>query len=540
MFFNGENRHNHTLFSTASISKKVLATLAAVTLSFGFAASSVSLASAAEHDSPSASSEASPSAIETNALVTTSKRAAKAEADDASSAPSADSAPSAPSGDDGDSVKQGDSSSAPSAPAPDDNRSKSPEAQSAQSETDDPSGVPSAAPSATPKALAAAVTPTVKLTCGVGDFYTVTRGGVIAKISVNSSGVPSAAVSSLPLGNTQNGWTNLNSEDSVNGLAITENGETAYAFSRYSSGDNSRVQILKYTDSTGVYSTVTLSGGASYYQLPADKGDSGNMIAGAINPSDNKYYFGGYDNSTGANFYLYVFDPANNSVTYKGYIVPKDRTQTGNGDIGFDSAGNLSLIYSQGTYNQIVPVTKSALDAASGGLIASAAAQPTIANSTGANMQYNGIAFGADGSILVQAGDNNGSDTRVLTVDPNTWAMTPANGVLLSGMPGTGNSRLGVDLASCIYPPTLVAQKNVVARGLGTDQFNMEVKRAGNTTVFATATTTGNSNGIQSEKAGPIVASSGAKYVITESGVGTTNPAAYNTTWKCEADSTVT
>ncbi|SER74925.1 LPXTG-motif cell wall anchor domain-containing protein [Propionibacterium cyclohexanicum] len=352
------------------------------------------------------------------------------------------------------------------------------------------------------------------LSCDVDAYYTVQQSGGLYEGTVGSTGT------------TRVGSFNdagLSGTVSMNGLGISRGGSYAIAFDRYGTSSSSYIQLVKYTASTNTFAKL-----GSPYRLT--EGPVWNqMIAGAINPVDGQYYFGGYDGNS-QRFYLYRADPGSGTVTYLGYVLPNGVTGSGNGDIAFDSNGNLFLIYSTTSANQIVPVTAQNLQAADGQQITAEQTQPRVASPSG--LQYNGISFLPSGQIVVQAADVSGgnANTIVSTVDPNLWTRTNDE-VIFRTM-----ATVATDLATCTYPPTLAVQKNVMGRYQAGDQFQMSIVRDGQSSPLAAKTTAGSQTGIQAQIAGPAIASAGAKYDITETASGTTDLSHYTTTYACTSD----
>src|SRR5262249_51303031 len=141
---------------------------------------------------------------------------------------------------------------------------------------------------------------------------------------------------------------------------------------------------------------------------------------------------------------------------------------------------------------------------------------------------FNGIAFNNNGSLFIQFSVS-GTSTSILKIDPNTGAVLAGPSTV--NFAGTGGT-IGVDLAACSVPPTLLLQKNVISRQNDTDQFNLSVT-GGGLTGGNTATTSGNATGIQAAQAGPVLGVTGTTYTFTETAAGTTVLANYTTTYQC-------
>jgi uncharacterized surface anchored protein len=161
-------------------------------------------------------------------------------------------------------------------------------------------------------------------------------------------------------------------------------------------------------------------------------------------------------------------------------------------------------------------VTASALQNHQSGQPLPAGSTRTITSAK--NAQYNGLAFNNTGAVFIQYSAS--SSTYVAAINPDTGEYVSS----VVGLSGLGSSTQGVDLASCQTPPTIQGlRKDVVGRVADTDQFALSITRQGQSDATATATTSGNQTGIQSELAGPIVAQAGATYLLEETGAGTPN-----------------
>lgn len=254
----------------------------------------------------------------------------------------------------------------------------------------------------------------------------------------------------------------------------------------------------------------------------AGPGISGSSIAGAINPANGLYYYGGY---SGSNLLLYSFDPATgtaSNVPVATIATPSQPTGGTNGDITFDPAGNLYYVASS--------TSEFALYSLGGPAPADGTATRLAGASGLGGSAVNGIAFGSDGFLYV------GQSTLVRQVNPVTGTLT-GNDLVLGG--GVSSS----DLASCAEAPSsLTVKKNVTGRRAGTDQFSVTATRpaADGTTSFPVGTTTGTDTGLQNtaaEVAGPAIIFPDRSYDISESASGTTDLDAYTSSWECRNQS---
>jgi uncharacterized repeat protein (TIGR01451 family) len=149
----------------------------------------------------------------------------------------------------------------------------------------------------------------------------------------------------------------------------------------------------------------------------------------------------------------------------------------------------------------------------------------TLLNRFADSNSYNGIAFDNSGNLYVSGIPRS---TSVLTkLNPNTGAVIAGPSPLSSNAQAFAN----VDLAACSLNPTLSLRKDIIARYAPGDQFTLSITggglREGNTT-----TTAGNTTGVQSEVAGPVIARSGTTYTLHET-AASGNLLNYATTYSC-------
>ncbi len=350
--------------------------------------------------------------------------------------------------------------------------------------------------------------------CQPGTFYTITSGGQIGRVTSSGDSVDSQVGEVSQVGRVGYG--------TFNGLAVGRDGSTAFAFDR-GSGDN---QVMVYTsESGGAFQAVTPL--TTLYTDPAGGGPafatSNRLIAGGVSPVDSSgaYYFGGYSVTNRGNgrdsytieFHLWRMDASTHAITYVGHVaVASGRSTSGaNGDLAFSASGDLYILWSDGDTNlRIIPVTAESLAAANGGAI-SGQDTPILSGTPAGNI--NGIAFNSDGRVLVQS--SNGALTTAWLMDPDSGQAVVGSTTTLVGLSGTG-----VDLASCNQPPTLELRKDIVSRSGADDQFRLQIFPEDSATASASATTTGDSLGVQDQIAGPVVAVVGQTYRLVESGAG--------------------
>ncbi|MCX2750368.1 SpaA isopeptide-forming pilin-related protein [Arthrobacter sp. MI7-26] len=390
---------------------------------------------------------------------------------------------------------------------------------------------------------------TVSQVCSPNVFYAIGRSGGIYRSHVNASNNP---VLDYQMANTNTPLNNANS------LGVSAQTGILYYVDKFTNGATgpSSVNIYSYDATATSPAPVLLKTNVDTSVI------TDGIVAGAVNPVDGAYYFGGYADIpvAGSNppqwtvtLYIWRYDPATGAVAlvvnglqvsssaYLGYNfnnttqswdpVPANR----NGDFAFDSQGNLYAILSQVDNAQtqypgsVQIFTITGVGATPGGTVANATGSILIGNSTN-DPGYNGIAFDSNGSLIIES-NNSGTSTNVTVYDPNTFQPLGTRTAL-----GYGS---GTDLASCQpAPPHVKLQKEIVGgRVSASDQFNLSIKRgdtAGNGAVLGTTTTNGSASGLQSRQVGPaavLAQVSGVYYTFSES--QTTATGGYTTTWKC-------
>ncbi len=310
----------------------------------------------------------------------------------------------------------------------------------------------------------------------------------------------------------------MSSASSANGLGIGAYGSVAYAYERSGTSQmpSTTATIYKYDPTTNSWSATGASRTDNDIQF----------VAGGVNLANGKYYFGGFQsiNESGTandqtRFKLYEYDPATNAIVYRGYILVAKKTFNGNnGDLAFNSAGDLFVVHGTGSDVRIASVTAVNLAAAPNGTeIQASVTDPRDSGMT----KVNGIAFDSSGKGFL--GD--GSTVRSFSVPDWLNGSTVTTG-LASGSTST-------DLSTCSSPPTFTLYKNVVGGRVDpAHQFKLSFKSG--STQIGSATTTGAAAGRQAVSVGPFPVSPGATITFTEDFVGTGNSASqYASRWVC-------
>jgi uncharacterized repeat protein (TIGR01451 family) len=342
--------------------------------------------------------------------------------------------------------------------------------------------------------------------------------GVVGLASPASAAPPADCVDALYLTDGSNGGRVLRL-----GLDGSIGTTTVYDPTTGSTGNPNQLGIS--AGGTRIVNTDRTTGRIVNYELGSEvltdvaaPGLPANGIAGAINPADGLYYYGGY---SGSNLLLFSYDPVA-GTTSSGPVAtiatPDQPTGGTNGDITFDPAGNLYYVASSGS--------EFALYSYGGPAPADGTATRLAGDDGLGGSAVNGIAFGSDGFLYI------GQSTLVRQVNPVTGALTGADLTLSGGVSST-------DLASCAEAPSsLTVKKDVTGRRAGTDQFSVTATRpaADGTTSFPVGTTVGTDTGLQNsaaEIAGPAIIFPGNTYTISETASGTTSLSAYTSAWEC-------
>lgn len=332
--------------------------------------------------------------------------------------------------------------------------------------------------------------------CEPNNVYAIGSNGQIQHVA------PDGTVTDLgsrPTGTTQE----------FNGLGIGMNGTKVYAYSRPSSANSA--SVWEYDVTTGTWASKNASTGTQ----------SVTFVAGAVS-YDGLYYMGGY-NSDGTEFHIWQYNPSGGAITKKGWINTADGAGgQNNGDMAFDSAGNLYVVRGTGTTTTIFSATYADFTAAAGAQITAftARSQSNTVNNV------NGVAFDSNARIYL------GQASSV------TWYQLPDWTPTASFTTGLSNS---TDLSSCDTPPSVTVQKEVLGRVASTDQFRLQLKQGTTggwtaSNLLANVVTTGTATGLQDEKAGPQITPRGTTYSFRELFEGTGNTSSnYVSSWLCQA-----
>ena len=347
-------------------------------------------------------------------------------------------------------------------------------------------------------------------------------------------------------------------KEQVNGLGVTRDGNTFYAFRGWSKGYyqnniwvdgvRSHFDLFKYDANGNNPERIPITeNGRDYYQFWELSYQQQNLdlIAGAVNPADGRYYFGGFHQENNGNgrynlyFALRSVDPKDGRLRHIAKVFVESKAgpyswSDANGDIVFDHAGNFHLLYAKqpsGGTSAVklvtIPATWLPVDSNTPDMPKLYGTSTVTRYISGADGVANSLSIDSDGQLIIA------TVRTAFKYDPTSFILDrKANAI-------NGNSPLiNTDLASCHTPPTLEVKKNVVERAADNDQFRLTADdQAQDSGIFAEATTSGNKTGVQEQQIGPAIVRFGGEYIINEEmAAGSTSKLnKYDTTLSCEA-----
>lgn len=279
--------------------------------------------------------------------------------------------------------------------------------------------------------------------------------------------------------------------------------------------DRATNTIVNYNPATGSRTTLAAAAVGTY------------GIAGAVNPKNGLYYYGGYDSSQ---LVLYVYDPVANTTTGPVARVNTPNMPSGgtNGDIAFDNAGRLFYVSSS---SSTVSLYRLADALPTTGTSGTAFTATRLSTTSGLSSAVNGIAVGSDGFLYI------GQSNQVRKVNAVTGELVAGGTIALpAGVSST-------DLASCASPGQLTVKVNLPdGRVNTTDQFTSTFSGGtyDGTPAGPSGTTTGTDTGLQNTPAEYAngITLQGESYTTSVSTAGTTNLANYVVTYECTDDVT--
>lgn len=326
-----------------------------------------------------------------------------------------------------------------------------------------------------------------RLACDSGLFYGLTVNGALVQGDIVGGG--QATVGS---------WANV---AGANSLGVGAGGTLAYALNRSTDAANV-LSVLKWSQTGGF---ETLANTAYTTAGPGGAAVAGSIVAGAVDLTTGRYIFGKFNNGT---FFLWSFTESAAPAARFAYLgsFSTGAAPNGNGDMAFDSRGNLYVLGAATVNNAssaaIFTVTADTLASASGGTLAvntSTTRALVGLDATPAFGSVNGIAFSPRGTAYLS------SNTSTYEFDPTSWTR-------IAGSPRLDFA--STDLATCTGPGSVTVQKNVVGRAATADQFQLTL--ADPSGVVGTAATTGTATGRQAAQVGPFPVRTGTALTVSE------------------------
>lgn len=366
--------------------------------------------------------------------------------------------------------------------------------------------------------------------CTPGVVYSLQENGKIAMYK----GSPTGFFKEMSIDGIGS-WANSNDEyPYLNGLAVTANKEI-YANNIRSNGMPSG-SPPSYPAVVGImYHNGTQWSTKEFNLFNFDDSTAitkNELIFGAFNKNDGKYYFGGYkknsQTSTDWHIQLYKYSDGDAAPEKVGTI-PVGSTTNQNGDIAFDNNGNLYLVTGPKDTPEyrVITITKNSLESANGGKL-KYTSTPTMSLPSSFNSGFGGLAFDAKGQMYL------GASSKIVKANPTTGKLLDESD---DPYATTDHSS---DLASCGHPPTITLLKDLPEGRIRTsDQFVLTLYQPNQPTdgtqVYGQTTTQGDKSGIQANQVGPLPINVPGTYKFGEQmadGSGSVLDA-YSKTFKC-------
>lgn len=391
-------------------------------------------------------------------------------------------------------------------------------------------------------------------TCGVGEVYSLRGDGHITKINYGeNSNISKSNVPDLPVAKDDE------ANQYYNGLGISPKGDVAWAYRRVFADGNSYPYVKK---NKLILYRFEGKDWAEVGQIDLSKGDysklelaANRFISGAVDEHGDFYFSttvtmrgtnikpGGKKGENSAAAVLVKASMSQGRFSDSVVAVVKDLTRfyasngrpSNNGDIAFDSSGNMFLINAEpvsgkgGGIFELATISSDVLDEAK------AKARHEISGndytlvkevSVEPESTINGIAFDYDGRIFV------GEAISVLKTDVSSKSEYKMR-KKIEGTSKDANLLSSTDLASCGVPPTVTLKKELLGNRLDpTDQFKLSLRTGRNKAV--SVDTDGSGKTVENQ-VGPIPFIPGEQLEISEEMAknSVSGEDAYEAQWKC-------
>lgn len=380
--------------------------------------------------------------------------------------------------------------------------------------------------------------------CVPGELFAVTRDGHVVQGNESDGGALGQQYENPAWADLYSAW-NLKAEglnqgpntprkDGVDGVAVAADG-TFYAFARYWQYDpyypstkwnRSIKMMVKEPGGDWTWLDESTSQPKTYRWAHTGSRDA---IAGAVNPDNGHYVYGGMRDS-GSNVFFMLreinVDPDSPDFGKESFLgrVQVPAASKG-GEIAFDSDGNLYVV-TQGS-NKLTVMTISKTDLEQGRIdnagIASYSDWPTILPSTAATGSgatsyaggtVTGAAIGTNGGLYVS------TDTQVVQVDPVT-AEALTQPVFTNPYTGANSAMTGLASCKANSATTLTIQKVLDAEEdveVPKGGFTLSASPEGSSIPFTsgTAKTKVEGSNVLAETAGPALVMPGTALVLRE------------------------
>lgn len=351
-------------------------------------------------------------------------------------------------------------------------------------------------------ATSALAAPGDPITCGPGVIYGL--DGVAGQ--ANSGGIRQIDTSTG--GTTIVGSFGSPGTFQLNALAIVPGGASAYALR--DSATDGRYTLLQYTSATNSVRTVTTVQ------------SNHRFVAGAIDPTTGYFWYAGVLINDSSRWGFSAINLATGTDLGLQFTTPSNNGS--NGDIAFDSTGNLYAVITAGSgtasQNRLLRFNRPiATDGAS-------VPGTVLTNLAPSTQAFNGVAFAADGFLYTQSGGGASGPRTIYRINPATGSVVTSFAV--------SNGTLGTDLASCASPSTLEVRKNIQSRFAPGDQFALSI--GGVSGSNNTGVTSGSSLGEQTADAataGPVLVVPGSTYSFAEQGASGADLSNYASSYVC-------
>ncbi len=187
------------------------------------------------------------------------------------------------------------------------------------------------------------VEPQATMYCTPGNVYSITN----TKPSAQMGRISAATGVVTPVGAPATIATQFN------GPGIGSGGDPIYAYDRYDANATGKPRMYIFNHATDTWTNTNRTYDTT---LTANGAFNGSLVVGGVDLSTDRYYFGGFV-SGGQTFKLWTYNHTTGVFAYKGSVATPGSGVNANGDLAFDSKGNLFILRNSGTESKIFSVT---------------------------------------------------------------------------------------------------------------------------------------------------------------------------------------